>query len=296
MPGVAKLVVAEAEAGQKLLQFILRRLKRAVPESAVLRWIRTGQVRVDRGRKRPFDRLAAGQEVRLPPHHAAGPEAVARDLEPLDVVFENDWLVAVNKPGGLCSHGGTGRTDSAALRLSAMYPDHEFGPVLAHRLDRDTSGLLLAARTYAGLARLSALFRAGKVEKTYLAWVSGDWPQRGQGLMEDLLAKVPAGRGERVRAGSGRPARALIRFLASGPGASLVAVRLLTGRTHQIRAQVSERGFPVLGDLKYGGQKSGRGMLLHALGVRFEDVEIQAPVPWSGPFAVPEGLDPGSWF
>lgn len=289
MPEVFHLPVTTAEAGQPLVRFLERRLG-DIPRSALLRWIRSGQVRVDGGRRKPFDRLEAGQTVRVPPHRsgAARPAPRAGDLT---VLFENEEMVAVAKPAGLPSHAGSGHDDSVDGRLKARAAGAPFAPALAHRLDRDTSGILLAARTHAALRRLSTAFRDGAARKTYLAWVEGQWPESGPVLLEDRLEKTGKPGRERVQAGSGKAAACEIAPLVSGPSGSLLAVRLLTGRTHQIRVQLASRGHPVIGDAKYG-RPDPSGLLLHAFRLVLPGLDLTCPPPWTGARTVaPEVLE-----
>ncbi len=303
------LTVRPEEAGQKLLQFLLRRFDGRVPGSALLRAIRTGQVRVDGGRKKPFFRLSAGQEVRVPPLDVPRSDAAASSDERdapasdaatpgLDILFENDGCVAVRKPAGLCSHAGTRHRDSVADRLRVMYAGAAFVPVLTHRLDKDTSGILLAAKTYAELRRLNELFATRGVRKTYLAWVDGVWPHEEPLLMEDELARLDLADGATDRrktrraaeGDAGKPARAEARPLLRKRSATLLLVRLLTGRTHQIRAQLSLRGYPVISDAVYGRKVRGVPMLLHALCLRLPEGALFAEPDWTGPFALPGKL------
>ena len=337
------LIVTPEEAGQKLLQFLTRRLQGAVPGSALLKAIRTGQVRVDGGRKQPFLRLGAGQQVRVPPFQTdsgqtnsgqthsgqthssqtnpgqtnpgqhTSPDPLPSPL-PLTLLYEDAGLVAVAKPAGLCAHAGTRHPDSVADRLKALYAGAPFLPVLAHRLDKDTSGILLAAKSYAELRRLGDLFATGGVAKTYLAWVDGSWPRRGTELLEDSLERLDlaagevAGRKKIVRAGAGpttgetggepvcktvgvsKLARCEVTPLLRKRAATLMQVRLLTGRTHQIRVQLSLRGHPVISDAVYGRKVRGVPMLLHALCLRLPERALFLLPAWSGPFALPETL------
>jgi 23S rRNA pseudouridine955/2504/2580 synthase len=315
------LTVSPEEAGQKLLQFLTRRLAGAVPGSALLKAIRTGQVRVDGGRKQPFFRLTAGQEVRVPPFlpglgtgqasdrnsgQAPGQAPSRKDPLPLTILYEDSGLVAVAKPAGLCAHAGTRHPDSVADRLKALYAGASFLPVLAHRLDKDTSGILLAAKSYAELRRLGDLFASGGVAKTYLAWVDGSWPGRATELLEDTLERLElaagdvAGRKKIVRAeaastpggqdGAGKLARCEVTPLLRKRAATLMQVRLLTGRTHQIRVQLSLRGHPVISDAVYGRKVRGLTMLLHALCLRLPERALFLAPAWGGPFALPEDL------
>jgi len=303
----APLVVSPEEAGQKLLQFLQRRLGREVPGSALLRIIRTGEVRVDGGRKKPFFRLAAGQEVRVPPLsralNASNPVEATAETAPgmsmpsLELLFESPGYVAVLKPAGLCSHAGTRHKDSVADRLKALYAGAAFAPVLTHRLDKDTSGILLAAKTYAELRRLNDLFASRGVAKTYLAWVDGAWPGKGPEMMEDQLDRLDLAQGQADRKkvlaaadGEGKTARAEVRPVLRKRQATLLLVRLMTGRTHQIRVQLSLRGHPVISDAVYGRKVRGVPMLLHALCLRLPERALFAAPEWTGPFALPEKI------
>jgi len=316
---LAPLVVAPEEAGQKLLQFLTRRLDGQVPGSAILRAIRKGEVRVDGGRKQPFFRVAAGQQVRVPPFaraagNAAGnagsgdaaPASAAAPAADLDLLYEDEALVAALKPAGLCSHAGTRHKDSVADRLKARFAGAAFVPVLAHRLDKDTSGILLAAKSYASLRRLNELFASGGVKKTYLAWVDGawpgePWPKGAPQLLEDSLERLDLAEGEVAgrrkvlasRDGEGKAARSEVTVLLRKRSATLLLVRLFTGRTHQIRVQLATRAHAVISDAVYGRKVRALPMLLHALCLRLPERALFAPPPqngWSGPFALPEKL------
>ncbi|MFH1913710.1 MAG: RluA family pseudouridine synthase [Pseudomonadota bacterium] len=287
MPHAQLVTVTPAESSQKLLQFLERRLGGAVPRSAVQRWIRKGQVRVDKGRAKPFDRVAAGQTVRIPPY-IGGEEAPAAAGGPLEFAYEDDRLLAIAKPAGLAVHGGDGINDSVAARLSTAFAKADFAPTLAHRLDRDTSGLLLAARTYDALRDLNDRFASGRVDKLYLAWVLGCWPEPGTILLEDRLEKRGEPGREKVEPGSGKAALAEVACLVRGEARSLLAVRLLTGRTHQIRVQLASRGHPVAGDGKYGPPGQRTAMRLHCFALRPGELALTLAPPWSGPWTVPE--------
>jgi 23S rRNA pseudouridine955/2504/2580 synthase len=235
--GVRHLEVSPEEDGQKLLQFLSRRLGPDVPGSLLLRLIRSGQVRVDSARKKPFDRLHAGQTVRLPPLRVAAPAP-----EP-----------------------GPGHADAASTRLAAMFPQATFTPTPAHRLDRDTSGILLAGTSYQGLRALQQALAAHTLRKLYLARVHGGLAP-GQALtLRDTLAKAgPENRRRVAVTAQGKPALALARCLESDSRTSLLEIDLRTGRTHQLRVQLASRSLPIVGDRKYGRPDDAPRMMLHA--------------------------------
>ncbi|MFW5733920.1 MAG: RluA family pseudouridine synthase [Oceanidesulfovibrio sp.] len=263
-----QIVVGPEEAGQKLFQFLIRRT--GLPGGAVMRLVRTGQVRVDGKRAKPYMRLDTGVVVRIPPKLAEELVVVSarppQDTHaPLQVLAEEHGLLAVRKPSGLPTHGGSGHSDSLASRLAAAKPDAPFTPTPAHRLDKDTSGVLLAAVSYRALAALQEAFRERTVDKRYLAWVSGDFPSGGPYRLEDVLEKSggPGSQRMRTSAVSGKLALSDVRLIEHRDGACLVEIRLLTGRTHQIRVQLASRGHPILGDAKYG-TAAEMPLLLHA--------------------------------
>lgn len=311
-------VVTKAEAGQKLTQYLGRVLEGEVPRSALMRWIRTGQVRVDGRRAGPFDRLEQGQTVRVPPFavlrcaagHRDGAEPTtgapedgslgeaATIPEPsltqrllragLAAAAETDDLLVLVKPAGLPVHPGSGWTDSVQTRITQSCPPGGFTPTIAHRLDRDTSGLLLVAKTFQALARAHEGFKSGRIVKEYLAWVRGrfDLCPVGQGVeLRDLVAKTGPHGAQRMAAGQGKAAWLTAWPLRVEAKRSLLRVRLGTGRTHQIRVQLASRGFPLLGDAKYGG---GKGPLfLHAWRLTLEGAQVSCPPPWPEDFQPP---------
>ena len=299
--------VERAESGQKLLQFLQRRLN--LPPALLHRWVRTGQVRLNGRRAKPFARVSEGDLVRLPPFAGAlaaqagapvpgarqSPAPAALALPPL--VTRLGDILAFHKPAGLATHPGTGHADSLSSRLRAHAAGAPFVPTPAHRLDRDTSGILLVAATHESLRELQQAFRERRVAKEYVAWVEGAWPHAEPQLLRSQLRKEGAPGAERVRAwkdgevapADSREALSIVRPLRIGPDASLVQIRLLTGRTHQIRVQLAELGHPVLGDAKYGkGRRADcPALCLHALRVTLPDGRSMECLPdWSGPYAL----------
>ena len=293
--------VQKREAGEKLLRFLERRLLEAPPASVLHRWIRTGQVRINGGRAKPFTLLREGDEIRLPPF--AVPRALEDgpsgppDLGPdLPVVSFADDLLVLAKPAGLAVQPGTGLIDSLADRLRAAYAGAAFIPAPAHRLDAPTSGLLLVPLTQRSRTELHAAFAAGTVHKEYLAWAAGNPADDGPFEMRDTLTKQRDGRGfERVAPSpEGKEARAAVSVVArlSAPRAALLRILLHTGRTHQIRAQLAARALPLIGDRKYGGPPHST-LLLHCFRLRLPDGRAFTLRPdWAEPFGVGEDVFP----
>jgi len=287
MPSVSHVIVSRAESGQKLLQFIERQLQGQVPRSAIMRWIRTGQVRVDGGRCKPFVRIRQGQSVRLPPYtegqETRGVRGTSCNPFALRRVHEDEEILVLAKPPNLATQPGTRVEDSVSDRLQSEYAHSDWTPALVHRLDKDTSGLLLVAKSYFALQHLQGLWRSGAVTKVYVAWVQGGWACPEWTCLRDELPKEKDGRLQQVRAES------WVTCLRHTPEASLLGVRLITGRKHQIRIQLARRGYPIVGDRKYGPGKSvGQGLLLHAAILGWQGRLFSLAPPWEEPFAVSE--------
>jgi len=282
-PAVEYLQIGEDAAGQRLDNFLLGRLK-GVPKSHVYRLLRKGEVRVNKGRAKPDYRLAFGDQVRLPPVRRPEPGAPTQrgrsaglELE-TRVLHEDDRLIVLDKPTGIAVHGGSGLSHGVIEALRAARPDAPYLE-LVHRLDRETSGCLLIAKRRSMLRALHELLREGRVEKRYLALVKGRW-ELGEVRLEDRLRKTVRG-GERVVTvdETGKTAASIFRPVEIGSAASLLEVRIMTGRTHQIRVQAAEAGHPLAGDERYGDREYNRKMktlglerlFLHAASVGWED-------------------------
>jgi 23S rRNA pseudouridine955/2504/2580 synthase len=298
--GVRKVPAGAAGEGQRLDNFLLRVLA-GVPRSRVYRLLRRGEVRVNGRRKGPEYRLAADDEVRLPPVRSADAagRATGRVPAPLlslvgaALIHEDERLLVLNKPPGLAVHGGSGLAFGAIEALRALRPGEQLE--LAHRLDRDTSGCLLVARTRVALRLLHALLREGRVEKHYAALVTGRWRLGRKTIDAPVLTRQRQG-GQRVVRVHAAGKLAITDFAPRerfGDLATLMHVTIRTGRTHQIRVHAAFAGHPVAGDDKYGERAANallaeiglRRLFLHAAEVAFvwpdtgTRFRAQAPLP-----------------
>ncbi|MFO1321538.1 MAG: RluA family pseudouridine synthase [Burkholderiales bacterium] len=286
---VTRLTLGEEVAGQRIDNFLVRLLK-GVPKSHVYRILRSGEVRVNSGRAAPTRRLAAGDEIRIPPiriaERPAVPSASARSLEPIPVLFEDGNILAIDKPAGLAVHGGSGISHGVIERLRAERPAAKFLE-LVHRLDRETSGVLLLAKKRAALVNLHEQIRDGATDKRYLALVKGAWDQDRITVNAPLAKYVLEGGDRRVSVeAGGQPAKTALRRLALHDGCTLVEARLLTGRTHQIRVHLAHLGLPICGDDKYGdfafnrllARRGLKRMFLHAARFTFRHPDSGEPV------------------
>jgi len=247
---VTWLVVGEEGVAQRIDNFLLRHLK-GVPKSHVYRVLRSGEVRVNSGRVKPEYRLRAGDRIRVPPVRVSERKPPSAKPLGLPVVFEDPALIVIDKPSGVAVHGGSGVSFGVIESLRAERPQAKFLE-LAHRLDRDTSGLLMIAKKRSALVELHRMLREGEVDKRYLAVVKGAWS--GQEEISASLHKYVTSQGERrvaVRE-DGQAALTRVKALKAKDSASLLELRLMTGRTHQIRVHLAHAGHPVLGDDKYG--------------------------------------------
>jgi 23S rRNA pseudouridine955/2504/2580 synthase len=290
-PRATLVEVGEESAAQRIDNFLLRRLK-GVPKSHVYRVLRSGEVRVNSGRVGPDYRLRAGDRVRLPPVRVSEKKSPARPAE-FPVVHEDAALLVVDKPAGVAVHGGSGVSFGVIESLRASRPQAKLLE-LAHRLDRDTSGLLVVAKKRSALVELHRMLRDGEVEKTYLAVVKGVPARDAFEIREPLHKHVSASGERRVSvAEGGREAITQVKVVKGSKAYTLLEVRLLTGRTHQIRVHLSHAGHPVLGDDKYGDFELNRSLakagvkrlLLHARRLAFahpvggERLGLEAAVP-----------------
>ena len=275
--------VSDAESGQRLDNFLLRKLS-GVPKTRIYRAIRKGEVRVDKGRAKPERKLSAGEVIRIPPigsvETPAKAEAPARWNQRIaqSVVYEDKGLIIVNKPTGLAVHGGSGIDFGLIETLRQQRLEQPYLE-LVHRLDRDTSGLVMIAKRASVLRELHDLLRNDGIDKRYLALVAGKWPSH-LARVQAKLGKSALSSGERmVRVdASGKPSITDFRVVERLAGATLVEAKPITGRTHQIRVHAQHAGHPILGDVKYSddgqlavAKDAGlRRLFLHAFSLRFE--------------------------
>lgn len=267
--------------------------------------LRTGQVRIDGKRAKASQRLAAGQMVRVPPLGAAPPvDPAAKSrrskidphrLEELrrSVLYKDEWLIAIDKPAGLAVQGGSGTDIHLDAMLDALQFDAPDRPRLIHRLDKDTSGVLLLARSAKAAAELARLFRDKDMQKLYWAVVVGQ-PRHAAGKIDLPIAKLPGAAGERMVPDAEAGKRAITHYRRldhAGRSASWLALLPITGRTHQLRVHCAAMGTPILGDGKYGaadaflpGEDLPRQLHLHARAIAFRHLDgkmlrVVAPLP-----------------
>ncbi|CAM5233591.1 Pseudouridine synthase OS=Stutzerimonas stutzeri OX=316 GN=CXK95_12805 PE=3 SV=1 [Stutzerimonas stutzeri] len=296
--GVQMLEVAPELAGQRIDNFLRTQL-RGVPKTLIYRILRKGEVRVNKGRVKPEYKLQAGDLVRVPPLRLAErdePEPLAQGLlERLEaaIVYEDKALIVLNKPAGIAVHGGSGLSYGVIEALRQLRPDAK-ELELVHRLDRDTSGLLMIAKKRSMLRHLHQALRGDGVDKRYMALVRGRWETSKKQVSAPLL-KNTLRSGERMVevTEDGKEALTLFRVLRRfGDFATLVEARPVTGRTHQIRVHARHAGHSIAGDSKYGDEEftreirelGGRRLFLHAYALR-------VPLPDGGELALEAPVD-----
>ena len=305
--GAVTETVSEKEAGSRLDRWIKRRVQ--LTQGQIEKLLRTGQIRVDGSRAKANTRLEAGQSVRLPPfgeeayrgkaekiekvaNVSARDAAFIRDL----VIYQDDDLIALNKPAGIAVQGGTKQGRHIDGMLAALADDEGNRPKLVHRLDRDTSGVLVLARHPAAAARLGDLFKSRDMDKVYWAVTVGapvpregqlrSWMVKGSGPGEDREKMQPGRQGQE---GARHAITDYVTISTAAQRAAWVALKPQTGRTHQLRFHLQELGTAILGDTKYttareGPGGVGEGLHLHARGIVIprksgRDLVITAPMP-----------------
>ena len=289
-PSSSLVTVDENSDGQRLDNFLMRQLK-GVPKTHVYRIIRSGEVRINKGRVQADARVQTGDVVRLPPVRVS--DKIAEKLDnpaparEFPILLEDDHLIAIDKPAGVAVHGGSGVSFGVIEQLRRARPQAKFLE-LVHRLDRETSGILLVAKKRSALTNLQDQFRERETGKTYLALVVGAWPANKKVLDKPLVKFLLPGKdghdGERrVKVTSkndplGMKAVTLVKVAQKSEKFTLLEVTIKTGRTHQIRVHLASEGFAIAGDDKYGDfevnkalQKQGlKRMFLHAWRLQFD--------------------------
>lgn len=298
---VRMITVPDDRAGQRLDNFLLGQLKGA-PRSLVYKLVRSGQVRVNGGRAKAERKLEAGEVIRIPPvqiteegDKAGPPESFMRRLEAA-IVYEDERLLALNKPTGVASHGGSGISFGAIETLRALRPGRTLE--LVHRLDRDTSGLLIVAKKRSALSELQALLRedhGAGIRKKYLTLLSGRMPDGTMTVDAPLHVGLRQGGERHVQVNAiGKPSISHFRVLERRGGHSYCEVRIETGRTHQIRVHAQHLGHPVAGDDKYGDpavnkrfreQIGLKRLFLHAASLEFSLDDGRTPYVLNAPLA-----------
>ncbi|MDO4698859.1 MAG: 23S rRNA pseudouridine(955/2504/2580) synthase RluC [Pasteurellaceae bacterium] len=290
--------ISDDEAGQRLDNFLLAKLK-GVPKSLIYRIVRKGEVRVNKGRTKPDYKLQATDLVRVPPVRVAEKNDVpistklnkVAELES-QILYEDDVLLVINKPSGIAVHGGSGLSFGVIEALRALRPEARFLE-LVHRIDRDTSGILLVAKKRSALRNLHEQLREKVVQKDYLALVRGQWQSHVKVIKAPLLKNELAS-GERIVKVSeqGKPSETRFSIEERYASATLVKASPVTGRTHQIRVHTQFAGHPIALDDKYGEREFDNKMqqfglnrlFLHAYAIRFqhpkteEEMVITAPL------------------
>jgi 23S rRNA pseudouridine955/2504/2580 synthase len=285
--------VDEGSAGQRIDNFLAKHLK-GVPKSHIYRILRSGEVRVNKKRVDQTYRLQLGDLVRIPPVRTA--ESPERDYVPaaeFPILYEDDALLVINKPAGVAVHGGSGVSFGVIEQLRQARPEAKFLE-LVHRLDRETSGILLLAKKRSALTALHEMMREGQSDKRYLALVLGHWKNQKQHV-KFPLHKYTTAEGERrvMVHEEGQASHTIVALQQAWADYSLVEAQLKTGRTHQIRVHLAHLGFPIAGDDKYGDfprnkalAKQGlKRMFLHAHAMAFnhpltgEPLRLTAPLP-----------------
>lgn len=290
--------ISDDEAGQRIDNFLLAKLK-GVPKSIIYRIIRKGEVRVNKGRIKPEYKLIAGDQVRVPPVRVAEREEapVSAKLDKVSaladcILYEDDAILVINKPSGTAVHGGSGLSFGVIEGLRALRPEARFLE-LVHRLDRDTSGILLVAKKRSALRALHEQLRLKQMQKDYLALVRGHWQSHTKVIQAPLLKNILQS-GERVVRVSpeGKPSETRFKVEERFDNATLVKASPVTGRTHQIRVHTLHAGHPIAFDNRYGDKQFDsqladtglKRLFLHASALKFthpktgEEMRLQAPL------------------
>jgi len=297
LPSVKLVMISSENEGQRLDNYLFTYLK-GVPKSRIYRIIRKGEVRVNRSRIKPEYKLIEGDEVRIPPVRIAErsapviPSKNFQDSLESSILYEDDFLLVINKPSGLAVHGGSGISLGLIEALRGARPDARYLE-LVHRIDRETSGCLIIAKKRSALRFLQEEMRNRKVHKVYNALVTGRWP-RGKRRIDLPLMALEQKTGEKIVQVNpkGKKSVTIFSVIKRFHSSTLLEAILETGRTHQIRVHAQHTGCPLAGDTKYGvdlinkeARKVGlKRMFLHALKIKFllpcgKKILVEAPIP-----------------
>ena len=294
---VTWLEIDESGDQQRIDNFLIKSLK-GVPKSHIYRILRSGEVRVNSGRIDASYRLQIGDKVRIPPIRVAQRPAVSeqRVVSPVladATLYEDDALLIINKPSGMAVHGGSGISRGVIEQIRLERPELKFVE-LVHRLDRETSGVLMLAKKRSALTKLQDVLREGGMDKRYLTLVKGHWREEKRNVRLPLFKYLTDSGERRVSVQEdGKPSHTIFRLRQAWKDFSLLEAELKTGRTHQIRVHLAHLNFPIAGDDKYGDfalnkslQKLGlKRMFLHAHKLTInhpltgEELQIEAPLP-----------------
>ena len=302
-PAAVQWLTVDAESAGQRLDNVLLRLLKGVPKTHVYRIIRSGEVRLNKGRASADSRVAEGDVLRVPPlrlpaARADQPLAATAPPREFPVLFEDEHLLAIDKPAGVAVHGGSGVSFGVIEQLRRARPDAKFLE-LVHRLDKETSGILLLAKKRSALNAVQDQFRARDTAKVYAALVFGAWPAKLKVIDQALLKGTDAAGERHVRvvaadAEGAQRSISLVRVACAYAGATLLDVTLKTGRTHQIRVHLASQGHPIVGDPKYGDFARNKAfaretgferMFLHARALAFDHpaggarVALESPLP-----------------
>ncbi len=299
---VAYVVIGDEEQGQRLDNFLIRRCK-GVPKSHIYRILRSGEVRVNSKRVDATYRLREGDNLRIPPIRIAERpqnevDEAAKQRVDLPIIFEDDAMLVIDKPEGVAVHGGSRVSFGVIEALRRQRPQAKFLE-LAHRLDRETSGVLLVGKKRLALTALHDMFRehGAGADKRYLVLVKGRWMNNTQHVKLPLYKYLTESGERRVSVDAqGKASHTVFRLLARWPEISLLEAQLKTGRTHQIRVHLAHLGFPILGDEKYGDfalnkqlKRDGlKRMALHAWRMAFRHPLTASPLECVAP--LPNGI------
>ena len=306
----SNVIIDEASDGQRIDNFLTKTLK-GVPKSHIYRILRSGEVRVNKGRIDASYKLALNDVVRVPPIRVAANDKEIHDLNQKSapatsvlegtIIFEDDALLVIDKPAGLAVHGGSGVSRGVIEQMRLERPKAKFLE-LVHRLDRETSGVLMLAKKRVALVALHEMIRNNKTDKRYLMLVAGEWAEKKKRVALDLQKYVLPNGERRVNVvtdkskdkyNQAQHSETIFYLKQSFIGFSLLEAQLITGRTHQLRVQLAHLGFPILGDDKYGdfannkalAKKGLKRMFLHSAEttlqhpISAESIKLSAPLP-----------------